>query len=69
MAETLRVMFNDLSRPKEETHSPFHLLLRLFTYEDVLVALDEVFLHEPDAIEFYIPQLVTFLVYGGKIVH
>lgn len=63
--ETLRVLLNDLSRSKEETHSPFHLVLRLFTYEDVLGDLDEVFAHDPDAIEFYIPQLVTFLVYGA----
>eukprot|EP00624_Nannochloropsis_granulata_P004132 evm.model.NODE_30760_length_8410_cov_12.739001.1 len=65
--EALRVLWHDLSRPnkEEEGLSPFNLLLRLLTYEDVLGELDEAFVREPASIEFYIPQLVTFLLYGA----
>lgn len=31
----------------------------------MLGELDEVFAHDPSSIEFYIPQLVTFLLYGA----
>ncbi len=63
--EALRVLWNDLSRNRGEEAAPFNLLLRLFTYEDVLGDLDEAFAHDPASIEFYIPQLVTFLLYGA----
>jgi len=65
--EALRVLWHDLSRPnkEEEGRSPFNLLLRLLTYEDVLGELDEAFAREPASIEFYIPQLATFLLYGA----
>jgi hypothetical protein len=63
--EQLKGLFTDLSRSKEEQSSPFHLLLRLFTYENVLGELDQVFEADPASIEFYIPQLVTFLLHSA----
>ena len=63
--EALRVLWNDLSRNRDEQASPFNLVLRLFTYEDVLGEMDEAFNHDPASITFYIPQLVTFLLYGA----
>ncbi|EKU22953.1 phosphatidylinositol kinase (pik-k), partial [Nannochloropsis gaditana CCMP526] len=63
--ESLRGLWNDLGRARGGEAAAFNLLLRLFTYEDVLGDMDEAFAQEPSSVEFYIPQLATFLLYGA----
>ena len=44
---------------------PFELLLRLFAHEDALEELGRALRRAPEALEFYSPQLVTFVLYGA----
>jgi len=51
-----------------QSQTPFHVILRLFAYEEVLTnkKLDAVFeVDDGKALTFYIPQLLSFLLHGA----
>jgi len=48
---------------RQDLASPFYLFLRLFAYHDVMEEIDAGFDRDPEGFEFYIMQLVMFLLY------
>ncbi|ETV75512.1 hypothetical protein, variant 1 [Aphanomyces astaci] len=48
----------------EMSRNPFHVTLQLYAHKDVVDQLYLCYDEHPDEVEFYIPQLCTFLLHG-----
>ncbi|ETW06527.1 hypothetical protein, variant [Aphanomyces invadans] len=52
------------SSETEASRNPFHVTLQLYAHKDVVDQLFVCYDEHPDEVEFYIPQLCTFLLHG-----
>ena len=61
-----QLLVKHLKRFLRQPTSPVQLLLRLYAHEPGAIAeMDTIYDEAPEAFEFYIPQLCTFLLRGS----